>query len=71
VRDSVKDYYVVVDSKSKSTNTLRNSVMRKQRGQYEILAMKDKSSKNQAVEKDAVTLEKSEVGNEELEWKPR
>lgn len=45
--------------------------MRKHRGQHEILVMKDKSSKNQAVEKDAVTIEKSEVGNEALEWKPR
>ena len=71
VTDSVKDYCVVVDKKSKSANTLRNSVMRKHRGQHEVLVMKDELSKRQAVEKGAVTLEKSEVGNEELEWKPR
>lgn len=71
VTDSVEDYCVVVDRKSKSANTLRNSVMREHRGQHEILVMKDELSKRQAVEKDAVTLEKSEVGNEELEWEPR
>jgi hypothetical protein len=71
VTDSVEDYCVVVDRKSKSANTLRNSVMRKHRGQHEVLIMKDELSKRQAVEKGAVTLEKSEVGNEELEWKPR
>jgi len=71
VTDSVEDYCVVVDRKSKSANTLRNSVMRKRKGEHEILVMKDELSKKQAVEKDAVILEKSEVGNEELEWKPR
>jgi hypothetical protein len=45
--------------------------MRKHRGQHEVLVMKDELSKRQAVEKGAVSLEKSEVGNEELEWKPR
>lgn len=71
VTGSVEDYCVVVDRKSKSANTLSNSVMKKQRGQHEILVMKDELSKRQAVEKDAVILEKSEVGKERLEWKPQ
>ena len=71
VADSINDYCVVVDKKSKSANTLRNSVMRKHRGQHEILIMKNKLSKEQSLEKDAVSLQKSEVANEELEWKPR
>ncbi|MFB6216715.1 MAG: hypothetical protein ABEJ72_07085 [Candidatus Aenigmatarchaeota archaeon] len=69
--DSVEGYCVVVDRKSKSANTLKNSVMKKHKGEYEILVMKDKLSKRQAVEKDAVSLEKSEVGKEDLEWKPQ
>lgn len=71
VTGSVEDYCVVVDRKSKSANTLSNSVIKKQRGQHEILVMKDELSKRQAVEKDAVILEKSEVGKEKLEWKPQ
>jgi hypothetical protein len=71
VVDSIEDYCIVVDRKSKSVNTLSNSVMRKQRGQHEILVMKDELSKRQSVEKDAVSLEKSEVGKERFEWKPR
>jgi len=71
VADSINDYCVVVDKKSKSASTLKNSVMRKHRGQHEILIMKNKLSKEQSLEKDAVSLQKSEVANEELEWKPR
>lgn len=59
--DSVEDYCVVVDRKSKSANTLRNSIMRKHKGKHEIIVMKDEISKRQAVEKSAVALEKSEV----------
>lgn len=64
VVDSVEDYCIVMNMKSKSANTLRNSVMRNHRRQQEILVMKDNSSKKQAVEKDAITLEKSEVEKE-------
>jgi len=71
VVDRVEDYCVVVDRKSKSASTLRNSVMRKHRGQHEILVMKDELSREQSLEKDAVNLRKSEVENEELEWKSR
>ena len=71
VVDSIEDYCVVVDRKSKSASTLKNSVMRKHRGQHEILVMKDELSKEQSLEKDAVALQKSEVTNEGLEWKPR
>lgn len=71
VEDSVEDYCVVVDRKSKSANTLRNSVMRKHKGEHEILVMKDKLSKRQALEKSAVALEKSEAGKEDLEWNTR
>jgi hypothetical protein len=45
VTDSVKDYYVVVDSKSKSTNTLRSAVMRKHRRKDKSIVVKDKLSK--------------------------
>lgn len=69
--DSVDDYCVVVDRKSDSSDILRNSVMRKRRGQHEILVMKDELSKEQAIEKGAVSLKKSGVHGEELEWKPR
>jgi hypothetical protein len=71
VEDSVEDYCVVVDRKSKSANTLRNLVMRKHKGEHEILVMKDKLSKRQALEKSAVALEKSEAGKEDLEWNTR
>ena len=37
VEDSVDDYCVVVDRKSKSANTLRNSVMRKHKGNKRFL----------------------------------
>ena len=47
VVDSVKDYYVIVDRKSDSSDILRNSAMKKQRGQDEIIVMKNKPSKRQ------------------------
>jgi len=71
VEHSVEDYCVVVDRKSKSASTLKNSVMKIHREQHEILVMKDELSKEQSLEMGAVTLEKSEAGNEELEWRPR
>jgi len=71
VTDDVEDYCVVVEKKADSSDILRNSVMRKRKGQHEILVMKDELSKEQAIEKGAVSLEKSGVHEEELEWKPR
>lgn len=57
VADSVKDYCVVVDRKSKCANTPKNSVMRKHRERREIIVMKGKLSKKKAVEKGAVSLQ--------------
>jgi len=71
VVDSVEDYCVVGDKKSDSSDTLRNSAMRKQRRQDEILVMKDELSKRQAMKKGAASLEESEVQKEELAWKSR
>lgn len=66
-----EDYSVVVSKETGSRNILRNSVMRKHRRQHEILVMKDKISKEQAIEQGAVGLEKSGVDKEVLEWKSR
>ena len=71
VVDSVEDYCVVVDRKSKSASTVRNSIMREHRGQHETLVIKDELSKEKSSEKDAVNFQKSEVAKEELEWKSR
>jgi hypothetical protein len=64
--DSVDEYCVVVDKKSDSSNILRNSVMRKEKRQHEVIVMNDKLSKKQAIEQGAVNIEKSEVTEEEL-----
>ncbi|WP_336326488.1 hypothetical protein [Halovenus sp. HT40] len=71
VADSVDAYCVVVDKKSDSSNILRNSVMRKEKRQHEVIVIKNKLSKKQAIEQGAVSIEKSEVTEEELAWKPR
>lgn len=69
VTDDVEDYCVVLGKNADSSDILRNSVMRKRRGQHEILIMKDKLSKEQAIEKGAVDLENSGVHEGGLEWK--
>lgn len=69
VTDDIEDYCVVVEKKPDSSDILRNSVMRKRRGQHEVLVMKDKLSKEQAIEKGAASLEKSGIQKEELGWK--
>jgi hypothetical protein len=71
VEDSVDDYCILIDRKSKSANTLRNSVMRKHKGKQETLIMKDELSKKQAVGKDAVALEETDFEMEDARWKPR
>lgn len=68
VTDDVEDYCVVLGKNADSSEILRNSVMRKHRGQQEILIMKDELSKGQAIEASAVNLENSGVHEEELEW---
>ena len=71
VADYVEDYCVVVKKNADSSDILRNSVMRKRRGQHEILIMKDELSKEQVIGEGAVSLEKSGVHREELVWEPR
>jgi len=51
VVDNVNEYCVVVDRKSNSSDILRNSAMKEQRGQNETLIMKSKISKRQAIER--------------------
>jgi hypothetical protein len=69
VTDDIEEYCVVVEKKADSSDILRNSVMRKRRGQHEVLVMKDNLSKEQAIEKGAASLEKSGIQKEELGWK--
>lgn len=70
VTDDFEEYCVVAEKETDSSDILRNSVMKKQRGQHEIFVMKDEISVRQAVEHGGDRLEKSGVRKEELEWKP-
>lgn len=45
--------------------------MKEYRGQHEILVMKDRSSKKQAIEQGTVSLEKFKVSKEEFAWNPQ
>lgn len=53
---SLEEYCVVVDEETDSNAILRNSVMRKHRGQHKIYLMIDKSSLRQAVEQGAIRV---------------
>lgn len=70
VTDDFEDYCVVAEKGTDSSDILRNSVIRKQRAQHEILVMKDELSVKQAVEQGAERIEKSGIQEEDLEWKP-
>ncbi|MFB6215675.1 MAG: hypothetical protein ABEJ72_01705 [Candidatus Aenigmatarchaeota archaeon] len=69
IEDSPEEYCVVADEETDSNAILSNSVMRKQRRNHDIYLMKDKLSLEQAVEKGAIRVEKSEVNTGNLEWK--
>jgi len=68
--DDFEKYCVVVEKETDSSDILRNSVMRKRRGQHEVFVMKDETSVRQAVEHGTAQIEKSGIQKEELEWKP-
>lgn len=66
---NLKDYPVVASKEADSNSIIRNSVMRKQRGQHEIHFINDKSSFGQAIEKGATEVEKTGVTAGNYEWK--
>ena len=69
VEDSPEEYCVVADKETDTNAILRNSVMSKQRRNYDNYLMKDKIPLKQPVEQGAIRVEKLEGDREDLEWK--
>lgn len=71
VKDNFEDYSAVAEKGTESSETIRNSVVRKRRGQYKIFVMKCDFSVKQTVGHGAVQIEQTGIQKEELEWKPQ
>jgi hypothetical protein len=69
IESTPEDYCIVLDSTADSSTALKNSVLRTQRQQQDILVMKDNLSAKQALRHGATAIEKSPINKEELTWK--